>query len=80
MSDQEESELTVNKIGTRMPISDELAMEYGLIPDTRPPVVITRRERIRRRVRWAVAGFRRRLGIRVGSWIANEDLDPDYYD
>ncbi len=76
MSDQNDDELIVNKIGSYMPISDELAMEYGLIPDTRPPIVITRRTRIR----LAIAGFRRRVGIRVGSWIAAEDLDPDYYD
>lgn len=73
-------ELIVNKVGAYMPISDELAMEYGLIPDTRPPVVIPLRERLSRRVCWAIAGFRRRLGIRIGSWIANEDLDPDYYE
>ncbi len=80
MSAQDDRELIVNKIGSYMPISDELAMEYGLIPDTRPPVVVTRRDRLRQRVRWAVARLRRRLGIRVGSWIAGEDLNSDYYD
>lgn len=76
----EEPKFEVKKYGAYLPVSEELLMEFGLIPDTRPPVVIPLRERLSRRVRWAIAGFRRRLGIRVGSWIANEDLDPDYYD
>jgi hypothetical protein len=64
-------EITVIKMGGYMPISDELAMEYGLIPDTRPPVVIPRRQRIRNRVD--------ELRLRLGSWVAGVELrDEDY--
>lgn len=68
--------IEVKKIAAYFPMSNELAMEYGLIPDTRPPVVIP----WRRRVRWAAQARVRRARLRVGSWVAGEDLDPDRYD
>ena len=71
----DDREITVIKMGGYMPISEELAMEYGLIPDTRPPVVITRRQRIR----WAIRRWVSNTRLRIGSWIAGVELrDEDY--
>ncbi|MGI5286623.1 hypothetical protein ACQEVF_25245 [Nonomuraea polychroma] len=55
----------VKKISFHMPISEELAMEYGLIPDTRPPVRIPWRRRIHWRIQEAIAHARLRLGARI---------------
>jgi hypothetical protein len=73
-------ELQVTKHATYVQMSDEMAMEYGLIPDTRPPVVLTRRQRWRyARQEWT-RRTRLRVGVALGSWIAGEDLAPGYYD
>jgi hypothetical protein len=69
-------DLKVRTIATLIPVSTEDAMDLGLIPDTRPPAVCTRRQRLR----WAVWNGVRRLRLRLGSWIAGQDLDPDGYD
>lgn len=42
-------DFTVQKIGYTMPISAEVAMDHGLIPDTRPPAP---KPSLRRRLRW----------------------------
>ena len=52
-------------------IPEELLMDEGLIPDTRPPVHIP----WRRRIRWAAQDRIHRARLRVGSWIAGKDLD-----
>lgn len=66
-------EITVHKHVMHVPYSTDYLMDEGLIPDTRPPVVITRRDRIR----WASQDRIHRLRLRVGSWIAGESLDRD---
>lgn len=69
-------EITVHKHVMHVPYSSTYLMDEGLIPDTRPPVVIPRRQRIR----WAAQDRVRRARLSVGSWIAGETLDPDLYD
>lgn len=71
--DQPEHMFDVKRYAALIPVSEELLMEYGVIPDTRPPVVIPWRHR----VRWAFSEFRHRVGLRVGSWIAGRNLDYD---
>lgn len=68
-----EPKLEVQKYATYMQVSNEEAMNLGLIPDTRPPVVYTRRQRLR----WAMQERVHRLRLRVGSWVAGQDLDSD---
>lgn len=62
--------LTVTKYGAYVPITDDMAMDYGLIPDTRPPVRYSRRLRLRWWRQRKVDAVR----MRVGSWIAGVDL------
>jgi hypothetical protein len=62
--------LTVTKFGHVMPVSEEILMNEGLIPDTRPPVPLSRRLRFRWWWRARVDGAR----LRVGSWVAGVDL------
>lgn len=54
-----------------VPISTEMAMEYGLIPDTRQAVVITRRTRLR----WWRQDKIRRTRLRLGEWVAGQKFD-----
>lgn len=49
----------------------EQAMDEGLIPDTRPPVRISRW----RRLRWTIAERWANLRLRLGSRIAGIDLN-----
>lgn len=51
-------------------LSDDAAMDMGLIPDTRPPVHIPWRTRLR----WKLSAWRERVGRKVGGWIAGVDL------
>lgn len=67
-------ELTVHKMASYMVVSDELLMDAGLIPDTRPPAPPPSR---RTRLRWWWTAWRERVGRRVGSWIAGIDLTGD---
>jgi len=60
-------EYKVQKFVTHMPISEELAMEYGLIPDTRPASPPpTWRQRIHERVHRRVVDLRWRLAAKIG--------------
>jgi hypothetical protein len=72
----DEPEFSVKYYAAQIPVSNEWLMDEGLIPDTRPPVVYTRRQRLR----WAAQARVRALRLIVGSWIAGEDLDPDRYE
>lgn len=57
-------------------ISDELAMDYGLIPDTRPPLPKPSRLalwRQWRRLHLTLYALRRRLA----AWIDPDDWDED---
>lgn len=58
------------KPAASMMISKEQAMDYGLIPDTRPPVHISWRSRMS----WRISDWRERVGRKVGGWIAGVDL------
>ncbi len=73
-------DLKVRTIATLIPVSTEDAMDLGLIPDTRPPVVYTRRQRLRWAMQERVHRIRLRVGLRVGSWLAGQDLDPDAWE
>lgn len=63
---------SVTKYGAQVPVSTDMLMAEGLIPDTRParprrtPVQVTPWLLARARARTAVAGAR----LRVGCWIA----------
>lgn len=60
----------VQKRAVSMMISNDLAMDYGLIPDTRTPARIPWRTRLR----WKLSAWRERVGRKVGGWIAGVDL------
>lgn len=62
--------LTVTKYGAHLLVSDEVLMDAGVIPDTRPPVRIA----WHRRLRWRWQAWRERAGRKVGGWIAGVDL------
>jgi hypothetical protein len=67
-------ELTVHKSFGFVTLSNDLLMDVGAIPDTRPPVHIPWRRRLRRRLN----AWREQVGRKVGGWIAGVDLsDPD---
>ncbi|MER7126765.1 hypothetical protein [Micrococcus luteus] len=63
MTESPPEELRVRKISYFAPISEELLMEYGLIPDTRPAPPPPPWHR---RLCWTIARFR----LRLGAWIA----------
>lgn len=67
-------EFKVHKISHWVPISREMAMEYGLIPDTREPVVTPRRVR----AKWWIGDRVRKARHAVGFWIAG--VDPEAYE
>lgn len=62
--------IRVIKHAAYLPVSDELLMDAGVIPDTRPPVHIPWRSRLR----WRISERRERVGRKVGGWIAGVDL------
>jgi hypothetical protein len=63
--------LEVHRLSHILHVSDEVLMDTGVIPDTRPPVPPpSRRARLRRW--WRV--WRERTGVRVGSWLAGDTL------
>lgn len=65
---------SVTKFEAAMPVSDDMLMDEGLIPDTRPPAPPSgRRVRFRR---WR-ADVVYRWRMRVGSWVAGVDLDEE---
>lgn len=60
-------EFKVTKMSTHIPISEEMAMDLGLIPDTRPaPTPPTWRQRGRTWVRGKVRGVRWWLAAKIG--------------
>lgn len=67
-----EPELTVHKASAYVPISDELAMEYGLIPDTRPPLPPPS---LRTRLRWRISALRERLAGWLCRVVAGYEMD-----
>ena len=62
----------VQKIGHMIPISTEMAMLCGLIPDTRPPAPPPSR---RTRFRWWRQDLVRTSRMRLASWIAGFNVD-----
>lgn len=67
---QPNEHVRVVKHAAYVPVSDELLMDAGVIPDTRPPVRIP----WHRRLRWRWQEWRERFGRKVGGWIAGVDL------
>jgi hypothetical protein len=68
----EEQQFTVRKMTAYQPISEELAMEYGLIPDTRPPAP---RPSWRQRARWRVAALVRPVRLRLAARIGGVSVE-----
>jgi len=58
--------IDVKTVPGYLTISSDAAMEYGLIPDTRPPVHYSRWTRLR----WRLQRHRYNARIRIGCWIA----------
>lgn len=54
-------------------LSREMAMDCGILPDDRPPIVLTRRERFRR---WRQDRVWR-ARVHLASWIAGFDVEDD---
>jgi hypothetical protein len=69
------SDWEVKKIAYTIPISTEMAMDCGLIPDTREPVKISRR----RQWRWRFGDWRWRRRMRLASWVAGFDVENRDY-
>ncbi|MGP4092959.1 hypothetical protein [Nonomuraea sp. KM90] len=60
-------EFEVKKMSAHIPISEEMAMDLGLIPDTRPaPPPPTRRQRVRAWVRGTIREVRWRVAAKIG--------------
>ena len=66
----DDAAIEVVKLGHNVLMSDELLMDAGVIPDTRPRVRVP----WHRRLRWRWAEWRERTGRKVGSWVAGVDL------
>jgi hypothetical protein len=50
--------LQVIKLTAHLPVTDEQLMDAGMMPDTRPPVIVPWRSRLR----WKLDAARERLG------------------
>lgn len=61
--------MTVHKVEGYLPIPEEILMDEGIIPDTRPP---RPRPRWRTRLRWRLASSRERLGL-WAYWVITGD-------
>ncbi len=66
-------DLTVQKRTAHLPVSTDLLMDMGVIPDTRPPVVYP----LWTRIRWAIQRRVRRARLHLGEWVAGERFDED---
>lgn len=78
-------DFTVHKATAYVPISTEMAIEYGLISKEQaraqgwmPAPAI--RIPWYRRLRWRIQAVRERIGRRVGGWIAGVDLSERGWD
>ncbi len=70
----DEPVITAYKATAYLPIPDEMAMEYGLIPDTRPPAPAPR---WRDRIRWRLSELRERAAVLAFRVVAGRDpVDP----
>jgi len=70
----EEPQVAVQKFAAYIQVSEELAMDYGLIPDTRPPPPPVP---WRRRLRWRVFELRERFARWAFRRIAGYDMPED---
>lgn len=68
-------EYGVRKISYMVPISEGILMDEGLIPDTRPPVRISRWRRLRWRLADRIESARLRVGARIAG-VDPEDWQP----
>lgn len=66
----------ITEVTAFIPISTDLAMDCGLIPDTRPPYVARPLSR-RMRFRFWRARARTKLAVRFCRWLAGCDLHDD---
>lgn len=66
----DDTPLSIQKPAAHLVVSEDLLMDAGVIPDTRPPVRVSRWIRLR----WAWRAWRERVGRKVGGWIAGVDL------
>jgi hypothetical protein len=73
MNDEPEPELLIQKHAMYLQIPDELLMDYGAIPDTRPRVPVSRRMRLR----WRLDRDRERLARWAYRRIAGCDLPEE---
>jgi hypothetical protein len=70
-----EIQFTVTKTSAWLPVSEEILMDEGIIPDTRP------RPALRKRLRWKAAAARERAARRAYRVIAGDwPYEPDPYD
>lgn len=68
-------EFEIKKVSAHIPISNEEAMDLGLIPDTRPASPPpTRRERARTKVRGTIRDVRWWLAAKIGG-ARREDIE-----
>lgn len=70
----DQTPITATKASAYLPVSQDLLMDAGVIPDTRPKVHIP----WWRRARWRIRDWRERVGRKVGGWIAGVDLSERY--
>lgn len=66
------ADVTATKVGFSMSVSTDMAMDYGLIPDTRPPRPLPSRWQ---RLRWTWRDKRQSARMRLASWIAGFDVE-----
>ena len=66
-----DAKLTVTKASAWLPLTDEMAMDAGIIPDTRPRAPWHRRAKWRMQ-RWRERAARRAYRVICGSWPPEE--------
>lgn len=71
-----DGEVLMRKLSACIEVSDELLMDYGAIPDTRPPYRPPWRTRLRWKTdRWRTRAARRAYKIIDGDWPDDEPED-----
>lgn len=71
--------VTATKMTACITVSNDLLMDWGVIPDTRPRPVITRRERFRRWRHGKISGARFAVAGRAYRLISGEDVpEPEW--
>lgn len=69
----------MHKLSVILPVSEEMLMDCGVIPDTRPRPVLTRRQRFARWRRRKTEGARMAVAGRTYRLISGEDVpEPEW--